>query len=307
MPCSLNCALFCACVRCVWCVCGVYVCHDAVFGFFAVLAWLWVWGLSPAAESRREKVMTALGQVQRELGACQSQLASSEERRARSSEQVSQLANELGRLRLHANEARRTAEEELDRYHALQRQCDVLHTEVRSLEKDRAQLLEVRRMVQAETEALEAARAQHASLQSQLDGALEAARTARAEARNADMQVAKTNSEHTQLRLELERRKRELDEVRRASGGFGGECGGLVRAVQTALMRVSAHVLLLLFVFLFPSLFVALVLVLLACLTLVGVSLTGGKQAHANPARARHHACRTAGCGTRGGGRAIAA
>ena len=88
-----------------------------------------------------------------------------------------------------------------------------------ALEKDRAQLMEVRRAVESEQEAVVSARAQLRSLEGQVEAANTTARAARADARNVDGQVARTATELTETRLALERRKRELDEVGGVVGG----------------------------------------------------------------------------------------
>ena len=89
----------------------------------------------------------------------------------------------------------------------------MLSSEVKSLEKDRTTLLDVRRQVEAETEAVASVKSQLRLMETQLEAATEASRTARTEARNADTALARCSTEHTQLRMEIERRKRELDEV----------------------------------------------------------------------------------------------
>ena len=173
---------------------------------------------STAAETRREKVAAAHTAVQRDLAASQVELAATEERRQRSAQHVTALSNELSRLKSQAAEARRDTDSEQDRFATLQRQAEVLAAEVHALEKDRNQLMEVRREVEAETEALASARSQLRSLEAQVEAANEAARGARSDARAVDGQVARANAELTEMRLAVERRRRELDEV----SGLGG-------------------------------------------------------------------------------------
>ena len=186
---------------------------------------------STAAETRREKVAAAHTAVQRDLAASQVELAATEERRQRSAQHVTALSNELSRLKSQAAEARRDTDSEQDRFATLQRQAEVLAAEVHALEKDRNQLMEVRREVEAETEALASARSQLRSLEAQVEAANEAARGARSDARAVDGQVARANAELTEMRLAVERRRRELDEV-------SGLCGPSVLALSPWLTPV---------------------------------------------------------------------